>query len=397
MSKLTLDMNTFKALASDTRLDILRALDGKKMSLNDICKETKLNKATLHEHLTKLNEAGLIKKNEREGHKWVYYKLTWKGEGLLHPENTRIVVMFSTTFISLLIAVILIVNFLQPIPVGIAETMGDTTYLYEVENEGIPLFERSYNFNYIGEIDAKGKNVGNITIELQQNANIKNSLGENYADEEIAWRHAGTTATASFDGYGGADDADVLLCEYGKGSDASVPNGNVETLTFSWDSEPIKADQQILLSNVDLCQDSGSNDKVLLMGATRHIVTPLCRVTPYDELYPTSPFCKFFYINNLLEKLKIGDTIDYNEINECPEGFDEDDNETNETLYDNASFSRFEGEEKSLTGYYPAVPTIIATVQDSTLLYLAVICITFFGALFTLSTWRLWVNRKPKL
>ena len=80
MPKITLDMNAFKALASDTRLDILRALDGKKMSLKDISKETKLNKATLHEHLVKLNEAGLVKRKEREGHKWVTYKLTWKGE-----------------------------------------------------------------------------------------------------------------------------------------------------------------------------------------------------------------------------------------------------------------------------------------------------------------------------
>ena len=75
MTKLTLDMNTFKALASDTRLDILKALDGKKLSLKDISRITNLNKATLHEHLTKLNEAGLVKKKEREGHKWVYYKL----------------------------------------------------------------------------------------------------------------------------------------------------------------------------------------------------------------------------------------------------------------------------------------------------------------------------------
>ena len=36
MPKITLDMNTFKALASDTRLDILRALDGNKMALKDI-------------------------------------------------------------------------------------------------------------------------------------------------------------------------------------------------------------------------------------------------------------------------------------------------------------------------------------------------------------------------
>ena len=101
MPKVTLDKDTFKALASDTRLDILRALDGKKMSLNDLCAQTKLNKATLHEHLSKLHEAGLVKKKEREGHKWVYYKLSWKGESLLHPENARIVVLFSVTFVAL--------------------------------------------------------------------------------------------------------------------------------------------------------------------------------------------------------------------------------------------------------------------------------------------------------
>lgn len=100
MPKVTLDRETFKALASDTRLDILRALDGKSLGLNDIAKVTSLNKATLHEHLNKLAEAGLVKRNEREGHKWVYYKLSWKGENLLHPENTRIVVLFSVTFIA---------------------------------------------------------------------------------------------------------------------------------------------------------------------------------------------------------------------------------------------------------------------------------------------------------
>jgi len=101
MTKVTLDMDTFKALASDTRLDILRILDGKNLSLKDISSATQLNKATLHEHLAKLNEAGLVKRKEREGHKWVTYKLTWKGECLLHPENTRIVVMFAVTFIAL--------------------------------------------------------------------------------------------------------------------------------------------------------------------------------------------------------------------------------------------------------------------------------------------------------
>ncbi len=102
MTKVTLDREAFKALASDSRLDILRKLDGKKMSLSEISRATNLNKATLHEHLSKLCEADLVKRKDREGHKWVYYKLSWKGESLLHPENTKIVVMFSLAFIALM-------------------------------------------------------------------------------------------------------------------------------------------------------------------------------------------------------------------------------------------------------------------------------------------------------
>ena len=113
MAKITLDRETFKALASDTRLDILKTLDGKNMGLNEIAKVTNLNKATLHEHLTKLNEAGLIKRSEREGHKWVYYRLTWKGESLLHPENTKIVVLFAMTFVALWVGIIQLIWYIK--------------------------------------------------------------------------------------------------------------------------------------------------------------------------------------------------------------------------------------------------------------------------------------------
>ncbi|PNX46223.1 MAG: hypothetical protein BV457_08065 [Thermoplasmata archaeon M9B1D] len=54
MTKVDLDIQSFKVLASETRLDILKSLDGKKMSLNDICRATNLHKMTLHEHLIKL-------------------------------------------------------------------------------------------------------------------------------------------------------------------------------------------------------------------------------------------------------------------------------------------------------------------------------------------------------
>ena len=113
MTKITLDRETFKALASDTRLDILKTLDGKHLGLNEIAKVSNLNKATLHEHLTKLYEAGLIKRTERDGHKWVYYKLTWKGESLLHPENAKIVVLFTTTFVALWVGIIQLIWYIK--------------------------------------------------------------------------------------------------------------------------------------------------------------------------------------------------------------------------------------------------------------------------------------------
>jgi DNA-binding transcriptional ArsR family regulator len=132
MTKITLDRETFKALASDTRLDILKTLDGKNLGLNEIAKVSNLNKATLHEHLAKLHEAGLIKRTERDGHKWVYYKLTWKGESLLHPENTKIVILFTTTFVALWIGIIQLIWYIKGTVTNFGYnlyTMGDQAVL----------------------------------------------------------------------------------------------------------------------------------------------------------------------------------------------------------------------------------------------------------------------------
>ena len=288
MTKVTLDMNTFKALASDTRLDILRALDGKNMSLNDICRATSLNKATLHEHLTKLNEAGLVKKNEREGHKWVYYRLTWKGEGLLHPENTKIVVMFSVTFISLFIAVIFIVSFLQPVILGMAETHGDTTLLYEAEGTGIPLLSRSYDFNYVAEVNATDQTVDFITYNLQIKAMPRNAIGQEYKDDEIFW----------------------------------ITPGNIQ---------------------IDKCQN---------------VVESLI-YSPLNETYGLK------------------------------DEFNDTDNDTT-----NKSLGFGDGAFYECT---PVIPEMIAVAQDPTSLYIAIACIVFFGASFTLSSWKFWKNRTPKL
>jgi DNA-binding transcriptional ArsR family regulator len=88
MSKVTLDAETFRALASTTRLSVLRALDERRKTLSELARGLELNKATLHEHLQLLSSADLVRKRDDEGRKWIYYELTWRGQRLLHPQET---------------------------------------------------------------------------------------------------------------------------------------------------------------------------------------------------------------------------------------------------------------------------------------------------------------------
>ncbi|HEC82115.1 MAG TPA: ArsR family transcriptional regulator [Thermoplasmatales archaeon] len=123
MTKITIDKETFKALASDARLEIIKTLDGRKLNLSEIARKTKLNKATVHEHLTKLLEAELVKKIERDGHKWTYYKLSWKGSNLLHPENTKIVIMFSLAFVFLINGIIQLIWYAKGTLINIGDKL----------------------------------------------------------------------------------------------------------------------------------------------------------------------------------------------------------------------------------------------------------------------------------
>ncbi len=95
MAKIVLDPEAFKVLASDTRIQILKSLDSRPKTVSELSRELELNKATVFEHLQQLLNGGLVKKKDKEGRKWVYYTLTYKGTSLLHPETSTFMVLFS--------------------------------------------------------------------------------------------------------------------------------------------------------------------------------------------------------------------------------------------------------------------------------------------------------------
>jgi len=65
-------------LLTSTRVQILSKLIERPYTASEIAKITGYSKTTVSYHLSKLNEAGLVERLERG--KWVYYKITPKGE-----------------------------------------------------------------------------------------------------------------------------------------------------------------------------------------------------------------------------------------------------------------------------------------------------------------------------
>jgi DNA-binding transcriptional ArsR family regulator len=122
---ITLDRRAFKALASETRVDILKRLDGTQKTVSDLARELDMNKATMFQHLEQLVEVGLVKKDSEEDRattikegpneapvagppkKWVYYRLSWKGKNVLHPERVKIAIMLGIVVVGSLLAVVI--------------------------------------------------------------------------------------------------------------------------------------------------------------------------------------------------------------------------------------------------------------------------------------------------
>jgi len=120
-----IDRKTLKALAADTRLDILKSLCSRRKMPSELSKELNLAPSTMTEHLDRLEEAGLIRREET-GHKWIYYSLTDKGESLIKP---RVPVQF---IIVLGISIIVIfAGFVYVTYSGVYTTMTPSTFNQE--------------------------------------------------------------------------------------------------------------------------------------------------------------------------------------------------------------------------------------------------------------------------
>ncbi len=93
--KIVIDKKTIFALAFNIRIEILKKLNERRMTLTELSKSLNMAKTTVREHLDKLVEAELVRRVD-EGRKWIYYELTEKGRKILYPNDlTRIILLLS--------------------------------------------------------------------------------------------------------------------------------------------------------------------------------------------------------------------------------------------------------------------------------------------------------------
>ncbi|HUL39457.1 MAG TPA: helix-turn-helix domain-containing protein [Methanomassiliicoccales archaeon] len=94
--KVELDKKALFALASDSRMEILKALHPQRRTVAQLADQLSIDKAAVHRHLKKLEEGELV--NRYEDHGFVYYGLSWKARDVVSPgENTKIIIVFSLT------------------------------------------------------------------------------------------------------------------------------------------------------------------------------------------------------------------------------------------------------------------------------------------------------------
>jgi DNA-binding transcriptional ArsR family regulator len=131
--RVELDKKALFALASDSRLEILKAMQPMRRTVTQLADTLGIDKAAVHRHLKMLEEGGFV--NRYEDHGFVYYGLSWKSRDLLSPgENTRVVILLTSTIFMLgLVSVLSLAVLTLDDPVQILTPRNPPVLPYESE------------------------------------------------------------------------------------------------------------------------------------------------------------------------------------------------------------------------------------------------------------------------
>lgn len=109
--KVYIKVDTLRNLISNETKKVLHHLDSKNLTDEELQKETNISEDELHHQLTNLVNGNLIKKKQKQD--TFYYSLTYKGSCILHPENSRILLLYGLSMFSLTLALAHVIHWIR--------------------------------------------------------------------------------------------------------------------------------------------------------------------------------------------------------------------------------------------------------------------------------------------
>jgi len=94
--ELTIDKKVIRAISSNTRVSILKALRQRQKTQSEIAVELNFSVPTVLEHIEQLEDAHLVERvpTDKE-RKWVYYQLTKTGRNVIESKRMNIIVLLA--------------------------------------------------------------------------------------------------------------------------------------------------------------------------------------------------------------------------------------------------------------------------------------------------------------
>ena len=102
MGEITLTSTEFRALSSDTRVQIIKLLKERNYTLTELSKKLNLSPPTIKQHLDTLVKSEIIELKD-EGRKWKYYELTRKGKNIVEPSHTNVLIVIGANIVAIIV------------------------------------------------------------------------------------------------------------------------------------------------------------------------------------------------------------------------------------------------------------------------------------------------------
>ncbi len=168
MADLPLTKTEFKALSSDSRTTMMKALQERNHTLSELSARLGMSAPTIKEHANVLVESGIIELRD-EGRKWKYYSLTRKGRGILDAKRNQANILIILSCAGVLFLGVLFM---------VSGTMLNTSYS-AAPSDNITGSEGGQTLGMPAQNGMGGAGAENTAAGIQRNAGVKKAIGDN--------------------------------------------------------------------------------------------------------------------------------------------------------------------------------------------------------------------------